>query len=184
MSRAYVFVEAPIDAEFLRRLLTPEVLEGVQFISAGGYSKVASLARSLLVSRRNPVAVFLDADSINPDVVQERRQNMEELIKAAAANVPAKVIFAVPQIEAILFSSPEVIEKLFPDKVPSEFLSLGRRDPVGVLQVLAGRKNTQWDLGLALQTLDAQDMDRMRFAPPIRELSNFLQSLIAIEANA
>jgi hypothetical protein len=143
-----------------------------------------SLARSLLVRRRKPVAVLLDSGSVHPEVIQERRENTEELIRAAAGTVPVTVVLAVPELESVFFHAPEVLDKLFGTKVPGELLSLGRRDPVGVLRELSRQRNTSWDMRLALQSLDAQDLERLRSAPPIQELSAFLQTLQEAGATA
>jgi hypothetical protein len=177
MTKAYVFVEGPSDVQFLERLLAPEAAKNVVFVPAGGASYLPSLARSVLVRRRKPVAVFMDSDSVEPEVIEERRENTEELIKAAAGNIPVKVIFAVPEIETLFFSSPEVIERVLGENVPPEFLALGQRDPTGVLRELANRSHRQWDMKVALRSLDAHDLERMRSAPPVRELNNFLLSL-------
>jgi hypothetical protein len=36
MKQAYIFVEGPLDAEFLRRILLPEVLKDAEIVAAGG----------------------------------------------------------------------------------------------------------------------------------------------------
>jgi hypothetical protein len=177
MTRAYVLVEGPTDVEFLQRVLPPEISKDVHFVSAGGAAHLPSLARSVLVRRRKPVAVVMDSDSLDPDMIQERRESTEELIKAAAGKVPVKVIVVVPEVEGLFFSSAEVLEKLFGEKVPQELLSLGRRDPVGVLRELSGRKHREWDTRKALDALDAQDLERMQTAPAVRELTAFLRTL-------
>ncbi|MCI0455527.1 MAG: hypothetical protein L0Z62_00940 [Gemmataceae bacterium] len=179
MTRAYVFVEGSAEAELLQQLLTPDVRKDVRFVPADDASYLLSLARSVLVRRRKPVAVVMDSHSLNPDVIQERRQSTEELLKAAAGDVPATVIVVVPEVEVLFFASAEVLEKVLREKVPQELVSLGHRDPVGVLEVLSARKHRKWDTSKALDALDAQDMERMRAAPAVRELSTFLQNLPA-----
>jgi hypothetical protein len=177
MKRAYVLVEGPTDAEFLRRVLPPESLREVEVVSAAGKSGIASLAGSLLVRRRRPVAVFMDSHSLHPDVIYERRQTLEDLLKLAAASVPVKVVAAVPEMEAYFFAAPEAIERVLGAKVPDDLLTLGPRDPKGVLGVMAKQTNREWDSRLAIKSLDDRDIERMRAAPPLRELTAFLQSL-------
>src|SRR4051812_18570233 len=69
MTRAYVFVEGPTDAEFLQRLLDEKTARDVQFVAGGGSGRLASLARTYLVDQRKPVAVVMDADSLNPELI-------------------------------------------------------------------------------------------------------------------
>jgi hypothetical protein len=175
MKQVYVFVEGASDAEFLRRILPPEVLTSAEIVSAGGSSGIPSLARSVLVRRRKPVAVVMDADSIEPDVIAERQEDTEELIRAADASVPVKVVAAVPEIEAWLFAAPEVIARTLGESVPPEFVRLGRRDPKGVLQQLAERHQKTWDTRRAVGLLNDEDVDRIRALPEVAELSMFLK---------
>jgi hypothetical protein len=177
MRRAYVLVEGDADANFLRRVLNPDVQKDVEFVPAGGSAAIPSLARSLLVRRRVPVAVFTDSDSLNPTVIKERQQSLEELIELAAASVPVKVVVAVPEMEACFFAAPEVIERVLGRKIPPELIPLGKRDPKGVLDHLAGGGKRKWDTRQAIQAMDGNDIERIRAAPPIQELTKFLQGL-------
>jgi hypothetical protein len=175
MKRVYVFVEGQTDADLLRRVLPPELTQGAEFVPAGGSSGIPSLARSFLVRRRAPVAVLMDSDSLDPAVIEESRQSMEELIRAAAGSIPVKVVVAVPEIEAWFFAAPESIERVLGTKVPEEWVALGKRDPSGVLDLLAKHASHQWDTNRAIGALDAHDVERIRAIPAVSELSNFLR---------
>jgi hypothetical protein len=177
MKRAYILVEGQTDVDFLKKVLAPEATIDVEIVNAGGRNSIASLARSLLVQRRIPVAVFMDADSLNPSVIAENRQGIEELIKAAAAFVPVKVVVVVPTLETCFFVAPEAIERMLGAKVPPELIPLGRRDPKGVLAHLATVNKQTWDLPRAIAALDSHDIERIRKTPPIEELTAFLQGL-------
>src|SRR4051794_10509205 len=134
MKRVYVFVEGQTDEEFLRRVLPPEMTNQIEFVRAGSSSGIASLARSFLVRRRTPLAVLMDADSLDPTVIKERRESTEELIQAAAGSIPVKVVVAVPEIESWFFAVPEAIERVLGGKPPDDLMALGSRDPKGVLE--------------------------------------------------
>jgi hypothetical protein len=181
--KAYVFVAGPTDADFLRKVLPPELIGDVEFVSAGTSGSILSLARSFLVRRRKPVAVFMNSDSLNPSLIDERREGIEELIRAAAGSVPVKVIMVVPEIEVSFFAAPEAIERFLGAKVSSDLLSLGQRDPVGILRQVAKQKGRDWELSLALRVLDPHDIERMRATSPITELTAFLQHIQDSEKN-
>jgi len=167
--------EGQTDVDFLRRVLPPEVTKDAEFFPAGDSSGIPSLARSLLVRRGAPVAVFMDSDSLNPAVIEERRESTEELIRAAAASVPVRVVVAVPEIEAWFFAAPESIERVLGTKIPDDWVALGKRDPSGVLELLAKHASRQWDTSQAIGALDAHDVERIRAIPAVSELSNFLR---------
>jgi hypothetical protein len=89
---AYVLTEEPLDAGALRDALPSELRDGVEFIAAGSISSVKSLARSLLVRRRTPVALVIKGAPLAPELTEERRQNTEEMVASVAAGVPVKVL--------------------------------------------------------------------------------------------
>jgi hypothetical protein len=66
-------VEGELDSYFLRRVLGDEALRDTKIVVAGGAAGIPSLARSILVLRRLPLAVLIDADSTNPAAVERRR---------------------------------------------------------------------------------------------------------------
>ncbi|MGL4554457.1 MAG: DUF4276 family protein [Gemmataceae bacterium] len=184
MTRIYLFVEGQTDAAFLRRVLPAEATQGVEFVVAGGRSRIRSLARSYLVQRRIPVAVLMDADSVKPEVVEERRAETEELIRMAAGGVPVKVVVAVPEIEAWFFAAPEVIERVMGEPVPAEWVYFGARDPKGVLEQLSQRAEAKWDITQAIASLTPHDIDRIRAVRAVHELTEFLTAVLAKSAAA
>ena len=177
MKQVYVFVEGATDAEFLRRILPPEVLQHAEIVPAGGSSGIPSLARTVLVRRKKPIVVVMDADSMDPDAIEERQQSTEELIRAADGSIPVKVVVAVPEIEAWLLAAPEALARALGAPVPSELLPLARRDPSGVLQQLAEKHQRKWDTMQAIGLLDDGDVAKIRGLPEVRELSAFLKKL-------
>jgi hypothetical protein len=179
MKRVYVFVEGRTDEEFLRRVLPAELTNETEFVQAGSSAGMTSLARSLLARRRTPLAVLMDADSLDPEVIADRRESTEELIQAAAGSVPVKVVLVVPEIEAWFFAVPGLIERVLGEKAPADLLALGARDPKGVLEQLSQRGTTGWNSLRAIDTLDPQEVEQIRARPDVTELSQFLQKVIA-----
>ena len=174
MRRVYVLVEGPSDAAFLRRILTKEVLSGAEFVSTGGSSGIPSLGASVLVRRKCPVAVVMDSDSVDPDVIAERQQSTEDLIRAADASIPVKVVVAIPEIEAWFLETPKTIERMVGQKLSEEWLSLARRDPKRTLGWLAEKNNRSWNIDQAIKALDDRDIERIRAIPEVVELREFL----------
>lgn len=176
MKRAYVFVEGQPDADFLKKILPPDAQDDVEIVVAGEGSAVLSLARSFLVKRRVPAVVFQDADTVNPDLLRERRVGAEELIHAAAGTIPAKVILAVPELESYFFHAPELIERVMGRKLPPELIYLGKRDPIGVLGQVSIDAPRKWNTNRAIQLMDALDIEQIRKAETLEELTAFLRS--------
>lgn len=177
MKSVYIFVEGPNDAEFLRRILPAELLTDAEVVTVDKGSGMPSLASSVLLRRKKPILVVMDADSLNPNLIEERQASTEELIRMANSSIPVKVVVAVPAMEAWLFAAPEAIGRALGQAVPSEFVPLGKRDPSGVLQHLAERNKTKWDFRRVLDLLDAHDIDRIRALPEVSDLCSFLKSV-------
>lgn len=177
MKRVYILVQGPTDAAFLHRILPQEVLQDTEIISAGGNSGMSSLARSLLVRRKRPVAIVMDSDSLNPKVIEERHQTTEEFVRAADASTPVKVISVVPEIEAWFFATPGILEQLVGQQIPPDWLALGKRDPKAVLRQLAEKNQRKWDTDQAINALKTEDIERIRAIPEVAELNNFLREM-------
>jgi hypothetical protein len=119
----------------------------------------------------------MDSDSLDPDAIEERQQSTEELIRAADSSIPVKVVSAVPAIEAWFFAAPQAIERVFGKKVPAELVRLGRRDPKAVLQQIEERSKRKWNSKQAIDSLDVNDIERIRALPEVAELRTFLKKV-------
>src|SRR4051794_31070543 len=139
---AYVVTERQFDADVLRRILPPELVHGVGFVSAGGVSAIRSMASSLVVVRQMPVAVVVDSGSTDPVVIRDRHQDIEEFVKSDSPGIPVKVIMAVPEMEALFFHDPRILHRLFDGKVTEEILAAARTEPRPTLnRLLAGSES-------------------------------------------
>jgi hypothetical protein len=176
---AYVFLEGEVDETFLRRVLPAELANQTELVKTGDSESLPSLVRSCLARRRAPLAVLVDADSLKPAAVEARRESIEESIQAADDSVPVKVVVVIPEIEVWFFTVPEAIERVLGEKVSADLVTLGQRDPKGVLAFLSGRSKAAWDSRQAIAALDDKEIDRIRARPDVVELTRFLQDVLA-----
>ena len=176
MMNAYVVVEGMSDVAILRAVLDAKLLENVFLVDAGGAASIPSLARSLVARRSVPVAIFADADSLQEEVVGERREQFKDLVNSVAGRIPSAVVLAVPEVEVIFFSAPDMIKRVF-GEAPPELMALGRRDPKGVLAQLGKMSDKAWDVNKALDLMTDNDLEQLRQTQPIKELANFLEQV-------
>jgi len=173
--KAYVFVEEASDAAVLRRLMPAALAQDVQLVSAQGMGSLASLARSVLATRRKPAAVIVDSYSVAPELIRDRRQNLEDLIWLVAGGVPTKVVMAVPELRGIFFHDPHLLPQVLGRELPAEVLIRARYEPGAVLEELlaqsSGVKSVE-QLALALSPED------LKSAPPVPELIQFLNDVL------
>jgi hypothetical protein len=174
---AYVLTEGNSDTELLKKLLRPDLLQGVELVNGRGVSSAVSLARSLLVTRRKPVALVIDADSTNRDVAQERQRSTQEVVSAVAPRVPVRIVVAVPEIEGLFFHDPKVIERLLGRPLRGEELALARVHPKESLsRVMLGSRDFH-GVGDIFNAAGPAEIETFRSFPAIRELSEFLEQV-------
>jgi hypothetical protein len=93
--KCHVVVEGPTDAELFNRLLADLPLaERPRIVVAGGKMRCISVARSILALKREPVVVVVDADSTEPDALDEQRGYLEFEMRAVSTPAAWKVFSA------------------------------------------------------------------------------------------
>jgi hypothetical protein len=175
-------VEGPSDAEFLRRILAKELIQDAEIVVAGGRRGIPSLARSVLVTRRRPIAVVIDADSNDAEMIQEQRDDMEDLIRAADSSVPVKVIAAVPAIEAWLFAAPGAIARVAGGPLSAEIVNLSKTDPKGALEHLSSQIHRSITAEDIFRVMVEGDFRQIRAIPEVIVLERFLNEARRVKA--
>lgn len=176
---AYIVCEGPSDAELLKTVLPKKLLNDVEVVAGGGLSAVKSLARSLVVRRQVPVIIVADADSVVPELVQERLKDIEEIVESVAINTPVKVVLAVPEMEAIFFQDASFLARLLGHIPPQNLLDLAVFQPKKALEQLLSQSENNNHLSPLeiIARLSNEDTDILRKAPFIQEIINFLESV-------
>ncbi len=174
---AYIVCEGDFDAQLLQVVLPKELLNEVEIVAAGGLSAVKSLARSLLVRRQVPIAIVVDADSVSTDLVQERRNSIEEIVESVAVDTPIKVILAVPTIEIVFFQNGLLLPRLLGFEPSESVLELATSQPRKALEQLFSESRNGHSLSQIINQLTDTDIEILRTASVIQEITNFLQSV-------
>ncbi len=175
--KVYIVCEETLDSQLLKRVLPTELLNTVGVVAAGSLSSVKSMARSLVVRRRVPIAIVVDAETVNPDQVEERYREIKEIVEGVAANTPIEVILAVPTLESVFFQDSSLMPRLF-GHVPSQaVLSMAVYEPEKVLtELIAESKQYQTQAEL-IEQLTPEDIEILRKMPVMRKMLQFLWSV-------
>jgi hypothetical protein len=181
---AYLFVAEDSDACILKHLIPATLAPEVQIVSAKGMGSLASVARTALATRRKPAAVIVDAYSVKPEVISDRRQNLEDLIWLVAGRVPVKVVMAVPELRRIFFDDPRLLPKLLGRELPAEALIRARYEPGAVLKELLAQDSRIQSIEQLVAALSPEDFETLKSAPPIPELNQFLNDVLKPAAAA
>ena len=164
-TKVYLITEGLSDEVILKKLLPAQVVDNVQFVIGQGRYSAQSLARSILAARRMPVALVLDADTTQPESVQEQYDFLQEALGQAAAGTPFGVFLAKPEIEILLLEVPQIT-----NGVSQRELELAKFHPKKFLHLFNGVDNL-------LNQLNEKELETIRSHPLLVELVQFLSSV-------
>lgn len=173
----YIVCEGHLDAQILKTVLPANLLTDVGVVAAGGVSAVESLARSLVVRRRVPVVIVVDADSVVPELVQQRRKDIEETVESVSINTPVKVVMAVPEMEIIFFQDVSLLSRLLGYIPHQDILNRAVIQPKQALEELIARSEIIHDLSEIIDRLANEDIEILRSSSVMQEIVHFLQSV-------
>lgn len=173
----YIVCEGPLDGQILKTVLPANLLTDVGVVAAGGVSAVVSLARSLVVRRRVPVVIVVDADSVVPELVQQRRKDIEETVESVSINTPVKVVMAIPEIEIIFFQEASLLSRLLGYVPPQDILDRALLQPKKALEELISQSERFHDISQIIDRLANEDIEILRSSSVMQEIVYFLQSV-------
>ncbi|NJR21931.1 MAG: hypothetical protein HC786_07050 [Richelia sp. CSU_2_1] len=175
--KVYIICEGDFDAQLLKTVLPENLLTDVGVVVGGKIYNIKSLAMSLIVSRRVPVLIVFDVGSSVPELVEFRRQDIEEVVLWVAGKTPVKIVPAIPEIETIFFQDVSLLERLLGYTPPQNLLDRAVFLPKKVLEELIARSNIIQDISEILDRLTEEDIEILRSAAIMQEIIQFLQSV-------
>jgi len=179
--KTVIVAEGAFDHAIVKQLLAsrPDFVTGaVAALEAQGASSAVSLARSFLAVKNQPTALLLDADVDEPDKIQERKEQLEQLLGLAAVRDLWEVCLFVPTIEIIFFQTPGILEALgLRTPTPDEY-ARARHEPKNVLSslALAAGLRTQMDL---IPRFPGANWESVWTRDPFTQLHGFLRKHLA-----
>lgn len=179
--KVYVVTEGPADVALFERVIKGVVKDGPVFVAAGAKSAVISMAQSLMVSRHAPVAVVLDADTSDPDLVLEQKGIYSDILRAYSQGVPFRVFLAVPSVEHLLFEQPGLLERELAIHISARDMGEAMVRPKQTLDRLTKRSSFKSRDGF-LANLSDQAARELAQLPLMDALIRFLRSPARPEA--
>ncbi len=174
---AVIVTSGPVATGLMRRLAAchPRLREqGVRVRDNGSSFGATSPARTILMLQRVPVAVVVDADTLLPDLMAERRGWMEFALGQAAPLSEWRIIQIAPEIAVLLFRDEHLLRSLLPVSPSFEQLIRGRYEPNRVLAELFAQAGEQPFPEALLRRLEQADLSSLWTAPELRPLEEFL----------
>jgi hypothetical protein len=164
-----IVVEGKADRAILEAILGSEA-ENVELREASGLSAADSLARSLLVTGAQKVALVVDADSRDPNWVEDRKRFYDNSLRQVAPKARSLVVVVEPQVEGLLLAGRNSLPA-FLQSISDTDLVAAYYDAKGVLsKYLEGAP-----IESLVQKISDEDRARLQELPEIRRLREFLQ---------
>lgn len=176
MTKAYIVVEGPSDAQILRALLDETLLENVKFINGEGKYGAETMARSLLLDRYLPVILIIDADTSNPEAIHSYQQDLDFLTRSAAVGTPYQILQAVPTIEAIFLQDRPLFEQLIGRQFTDLEWQLGQKQPRELLNQYP--EGALQFIQATLSQLTEQTRHTLRQHSLIQDITTFLTTQV------
>jgi hypothetical protein len=176
----YVVTEGKLDEQILSAVIG-QLMPGrsIVVVTGGGKSNAVSLARSLLAVRKEPVAFVVDADTVDPALIQEQRQSFESLLGLVAGRGTWMVALFVPELERCLFRDIGFAERLFGGPLSEHQRVLAEYDPRRVLKELSRERwhTEDKDHAELLKHLSRGDLAPLTEEPALRDMLKFLEEV-------
>ncbi|HYT95256.1 MAG TPA: hypothetical protein VEL76_41445 [Gemmataceae bacterium] len=186
-----IIVEGVTDAQLIRAILGDDLAKHAQFYAAQGRASLAALGQTILFHEGGPVLLVMDSDTLNPQLAAE----MQSLTIAAMSGsltsggqfpvetLPLtsqfKVFTFIPEIEAVFFEAPEVLDRLLGKKAPQDKVREGHLIPKQVLTELLANAKTHHDYQQLLEHLDPKAQKSLATGSQASRLKATVESLLA-----
>ncbi|NUO79792.1 hypothetical protein HUU05_06925 [candidate division KSB1 bacterium] len=177
MKQAYVVTEGERDIEILKKLLANPLIKQTVFAPGIETYGAMSLASTLLSTRRKPVVLVVDTNTRDESAIYEKVDTLRYLLRQAAADVPFKVLPAIPEIEAVFFEDRNFVERIIGRKFSDLEWKFAKLSPKEALTTFLGAPEQLHKKILSRMT--KEDVRALQHHSLIVELSEFLESALA-----
>lgn len=170
--RINLIVEELSDLEFLARIMPTLGRMNVHLTLGVGAERYYAIirTRSIRVDRGEAVILLLNARTMDEQVMLKDRGEIMALLTAAGPPLPVELIFAVPELEVVLFHDPAVLERLLGVTVTEEDRIEARFIPKAVLTRLLERSGRFGDTSELIDAMDEEAARRLSTHPLIRQI--------------
>ncbi|WP_224243592.1 hypothetical protein [Hyalangium gracile] len=131
----YVVTKGPIEQAMVKRLLREHPIlrrRDIQVL-VRERSTLTSVARTILSTRHEPVAVILDTKTMDPGAILEQRHLAEWHVGAAGLREEWEIVQGVPEFAVLLFQDEDALRSLLPVSLSFEQRIVARYEPKRVL---------------------------------------------------
>jgi hypothetical protein len=168
----YAVLDSLPSARLVRRVIQDDSFE---VFNSGERSTAILSACGALSREMTPTVLLLDSETLEERMLMESQLEVGGILNRGCGNTPYRLILAIPQVEAILFSDREGFEKALGRKVADLDWFEARFRPRAVFRRLLGDPVDFEERALAvINALDDAALRRMARHPIIQEIRGFM----------
>jgi hypothetical protein len=171
-----IVLEGQSDLVILKALLPEEYGKACSFVAAEGRSTLVSVARTHLIKHRQPIAVMLDTDTMEPTAILEIVRTTRYLMGSIAGNTAFDIVYCTPNVEMIFFNPDINFKRYFPACGKVYVLPFALNQPKQQLQALFDQGDGPHNLSEFLGQLSIDDIKTLRAKYPIQHVMNFISN--------
>ena len=173
--RVVAIVESEAAGRLIRRAVSDEVFE---VYNAGEPSTAMMMACTALSREQAPTVLLMDSETLEERTLLEAQLEIGGFLSRCHGCTPYRLILAIPQVEAILFSDREGFERALGRKVADLDWFEARFRPRAVLRRLLGDDGRFEEKALAfIETLDDAAVRRMAQHEIVQEIREFVDEV-------
>jgi hypothetical protein len=169
-----IVTESPRHERLLKLLLSDLMHDHpVEVIDDGDRDSARPLARQVSLLSRRPVALVIDADTVDASRVAQQQSELEWYFSLTFNGLPLQVVQFVPTIEAIFFERPRILERLLGRKLEPAVRVAGEIAPRAVLDRMLPELGGE-NLMRRIDELTADDLRELRSHPTVAAIREFV----------
>jgi hypothetical protein len=171
----YVVTKGPVELAMMKRLVRDHPgLRGRDIqVFARERSNLTSVARTILSTSHEPVALIMDTKTIDPDAIAEQRGFAEWHVGAAGLREDWEIIHCVPEVVVLLFQDEGVLRSLLPVPLSFEQRIVARYEPKRILSEVFTQAGKPYPKAL-IQRLSRTRLSALWKLPVLQPLERFL----------
>jgi hypothetical protein len=171
----YVVVEGESNKQLLEHLLPEDITQHI-VIAPASRGNAQVLASSMLMTRKNPVALVVDANTEVTNIIEQRRAYLMQYLGSnlASADSVYEVFIAVPMLEIILVYDKEILEYHLRRPLADEEVAKAKHELLTYIATIIHD-----DIPNLKSVLIPPVLEKARQHPLIVELCQFIEQNIA-----
>jgi hypothetical protein len=176
MNRVAVVVDNAPVARLVERLLS----DGRVFVENAEERSGAMMVAASILFRENwsPTVLLMDSDSLEERAIVEDQLEIGGYLRRESGGHPHRLVLAIPQVEAVLFSDRVGLENALGKKIADDDFFEARFRPKAVFyRLLGGGKKPQERALAVIDAIDETSLRRMAAHPVIREIQDFVEEV-------